>query len=130
MTPNNDPECEYLKYVSENTFRCCYQLNQDQLLQVWNAVVTNFDCDKDKRITEKHMLKAIKELGIAHESKKPSEIYFDRQRVEKTKSFSLMISNKFIAKNANNQEEWKHLCRIIYQQLLSANHFDRLVKAV
>lgn len=59
-----DSKCHYLKYVSENTFRCCAQLDEEDLLLVWNTAVAKFDPGADKRITEKHMLKAMKKLAL------------------------------------------------------------------
>lgn len=119
-----DPKMEYLKLVSECTFRPLQHLSDDDCKAAWTWVLNNQT--EYRRISSRDINKAIDALDIhSHEdcisvhrpafsvciSEKYQHIF--RRHIER-------ISDSIMDQHIDTKDEWKQLAKLIYQEIMNS----------
>lgn len=118
-----DRKLIYLDLVSENTFRPMQHLNQEDSVAIWQWVLKN--CyQPNQRITSRMISEAMDALNIlshAHcvsEHQDSVKVRLDHDLLPKFARHIDRIENTFRSSHISTREEWRHLAKLVYQQLL------------
>ncbi|MBD9354810.1 hypothetical protein [Methylomonas albis] len=118
-----DRKLIYLDSVSENTFRPMQHLNQKDCVAIWQWVLEN-RYQPNQRITIRMISEAMDALNILSHTHCVSEhqdsitVRLDRDLLPKFARHIDRIENAFRSSHINSREEWQHLAKLVYQQLL------------
>lgn len=114
-----DASLTYLDRVSEATFRPLQNINDDDIIRVWKLAVELSDSKSVKRITSREIKRAIERLQVEVNVSKSHNIVIDLTVRRAVAKQATAIAN-FITPNAKSSEEYKFLCKLVYQHLLES----------
>jgi hypothetical protein len=122
-----DTDMEYLRWVSESTFRPLVHLPEKDLVAIWEWVLKHRK--GDTRISSRDINKAMDALKIMSHANCVSPhqtgitVRIDQELIPKFRRHIERISDALADNGINTEAEWKQIAKMIYQQLLR-NYVD------